>query len=92
VVTIRSIVPGEYVVNAHYYETKDIDTSDPKAGQPVLVTLSIIKVNPKAEVVFYGQSTVEARGKEVTMARFTVTPEGGVDNVNTIPKNLIKSF
>jgi len=26
------------------------------------------------------------------MARFTVTPEGGVDNVNTIPKNLIKSF
>ena len=61
VVTIRSIVPGEYVVNAHYYETKDIDTSDPKAGQPVLVTLSIIKVNPKAEVVFYGQATLEGR-------------------------------
>ena len=92
VVTIRSIVPGEYVINAHYYETKDIDASDPKAGQPVLATLSVIKVNPKAEVVFYGQSTLEARGKEVTMARFTVTPEGGVDNVNTIPKNLIKSF
>ena len=92
VVTIRSIVPGEYVINAHYYETKDIDASDPKAGQPVLATLSVIKVNPKAEVVFYGQSTLQARGKEVTMARFTVTPEGGVDNVNTIPKNLIKSF
>ena len=55
-------------------------------------TLSIIKVNPKAEVIFYGQSLLEARGKEVTMARFTVTPEGGVDNVNTIPKTLIKSF
>jgi uncharacterized protein YfaP (DUF2135 family) len=92
VVTIRSIVPGEYVVNAHYYETKDIDSSDPKAGQPVQATLSIIKVNPKAEVIFYGQSLLEARGKEVTMARFTVTPEGGVDNVNTIPKTLIKSF
>ena len=92
VVTIRSIVPGEYVANAHYYETKDIDTSDPKAGQPVLATLSVIKVNPKAEVVYYGQATLEARGKEVTMVRFTVTPDGGVENINTIPKSLTKSF
>jgi hypothetical protein len=92
VVTIRSIVPGEYVVNAHYYETKDIDSSDPRAGQPVEVNLSVIKVNPKAEVVFYGQATLEGRGKEATLARFTVTPEGGVDNVNTIPKTLVKSF
>ena len=92
VVTIRSIVPGEYVANAHYYETKDIDSSDPRAGQPVEVSISIIKVNPKAEVVFYGQATLEGRGKEATLARFTVTPDGGVDNVNTIPKTLVKSF
>ncbi|MFM7698306.1 MAG: hypothetical protein ACKO5X_06690 [Limnohabitans sp.] len=92
VVTIRSIVPGEYVANAHYYETKDIDSSDPRAGQPVEVNISIIKVNPKAEVVFYGQATLEGRGKEITLARFTVTPDGSVDNVNTIPKTLVKSF
>ena len=92
VVTIRSIVPGEYVVNAHYYETKEIDRNDPKTGQPVEATLSVIKVNPKAEVVYYGQATLESRGKEVTMARFSVTPTGGVDNVNTIPKILVKSF
>ena len=92
VVTIRSIVPGEYVANAHYYETKDIDSNDPRAGQPVEVNISIIKVNPKAEVVFYGQATLEGRGKEATLARFTVTPDGGVDNVNTIPKTLVKSF
>ena len=92
VVTIRSIVPGEYVANAHYYETKEIDSNDPRAGQPVEVSISIIKVNPKAEVVFYGQATLETRGKEATLARFTVTPDGGVDNVNTIPKTLVKSF
>ena len=91
VVTIRSIVPGEYVVNANYYDTKDIDTSDPRAGKPVEATLSIIKVNPKAEVIFYGQATLEARGKEVTMARFSVTPTGGVDNINTIPKSLMSA-
>jgi hypothetical protein len=92
VVTIRSIVPGEYVVNASYYDTKDIDTSDPRAGKPVEATLSIIKVNPKAEVIFYGQATLEARGKEVTMARFTVTNGGGADNINTIPKSLMSAY
>ncbi len=51
-VTIRSFVPGEYVVNASYYDTKDIDSSDPRAGKAVEATLSIIKVNPKAEVIF----------------------------------------
>ena len=92
VVTISSIVPGEYVANVHYYETKDVESSDPRAGQPVEVNISIIKVNPKAEVVFYGQATLEGRGKEVTLARFTVTPDGSVDNINTIPKTLVKSF
>ena len=89
VVTIRSIVPGEYVVNANYYDTKDIDSNDPLAGQPVEVTLSIIKVNPKAEVFYYGQARLESRGKELTLARFSVTPNGGVDNINTIPKSLM---
>ena len=32
VVTLRGIAPGEYVVNAHYYESKDVETNDPKAG------------------------------------------------------------
>ena len=89
VVTIRSIVPGEYVVNANYYATKAIDPNDPLAGQPVEVTLSIIKVNPKAEVIYYAQARLESRGKELTLARFSVTPNGGVDNINTIPKSLM---
>jgi len=54
--------------------------------------LSVIKVNPKAEVVYYGQATLESRGKEVTMMRFSVNPNGGVENINTIPKILVKSF
>ena len=92
VTTIRSIVPGEYVANVHYYETKDLDPSEPKSGQPVEATLTVIKVNPKAEVVFYGQATLEGRGKESTLVRFTVEPNGSVTNVNTIPKSLVKSI
>jgi len=92
VTTIRSIVPGEYVANVHYYETKDLDPSEPKSGQPVEATLTVIKVNPKAEVVFYGQATLEGRGKESTLVRFTVEPNGSVTYVNTIPKSLVKSI
>jgi hypothetical protein len=81
VVTIRGIAPGEYTVNANYYDTKD--------GLPVNVTLSVMKVNPRAEVVFYGQQTLAHKGDEVTMVRFTVLPDGGVGNVNTLPKQLV---
>jgi len=92
VTTIRSIIPGEYVANVHYYETKELDANDPKAGKPVEATLTVIKVNPKAEVVFYGQATLDGRGKEATLVRFTIDPSGAVTNINTIPKSLAKSL
>ncbi len=82
VITIRGIAPGEYTVNANYYESKD--------GLPVPVTLSVIKVNPVAEVVFYGQQTLARKGDEVTMVRFTVLPDGSVTGVNTLPKKLVE--
>lgn len=82
VVTLRGIAAGEYTVNAHYYESKD--------GKPVDVTVSVVKVNPRAEVVFYGQATVARKGDEVTLARFTLLPDGGVTNLNTLPKSLVQ--
>ena len=84
VVTIRGIAPGEYVVNANYYETVD--------QRPVEVTLSVVKVNPRAEVVFYGQQTLGRKGDEVTMVRFTVLPDGSVTGVNTLPTRLVERF
>ena len=92
VTTIRSIIPGEYVANVHYYETKELDVNDPRAGKPVEATLTVIKVNPKAEVVFYGQATLDGRGKEATLVRFTIDPSGAVTNINTVPKSLAKSL
>lgn len=82
VVTIRGIAKGEYVINAHYYETKD--------QLPVDVTLSVVKVNPKAEIVFYGQQTLAKKGDEVTMVRFTINDEGVVSDIGTLPKTLAK--
>lgn len=90
VVTIRSITPGEYVINAHYYESKEVEAVDPKAGQPVDVTLSVIKVNPRAEVVFYGQHRLARRGDEATLARFSVRADGSVSGINTLPAQLVQ--
>ena len=82
VVTIRGIQAGEFTVNVHYYESKN--------GQPVEVTVSIIKANPRAEGVFYGQVPLPKKGDEATAARFTVLPDGTVTNVNTLPKTLVE--
>jgi hypothetical protein len=80
VVTVRGMVPGEFTVNVQYYETKD--------GKPVDVTVTVLKVNPRAEVVYYGTLTLARKGDEATAARFTVLPDGNVANVNTLPKQL----
>jgi hypothetical protein len=84
VVTVRGIMPGEFTVNVQYFDSKD--------GKPVEVTVSIIKVNPRAEVVFYGQLTLAKKGDEATAARFTVLPDGSVTNVNTLAKSLVQKI
>lgn len=82
VVTIRGNEPGEFTVNVNYYESKN--------GQPVEVTVSVIKVNPRAEVVFYGQTTLACKGDEATALRFTMRPDGSIGNVNTLAKSLVQ--
>ena len=82
VVTIRGIEPGEFTVNVQYYESRN--------NEPVEVTVSVIKVNPRADVVFYGQLTLARKGDEATAARFTVLPDGSVTNANTLPKKLVQ--
>ncbi len=90
VITIRGIQPGEYIVNAHYFESKDVDSKDPKSGQPVEASLSVVKVNPRAEVAYYGQQILARRGVEATMVRFSVLPDGSIGNINTVAKQLVK--
>lgn len=82
VVTVRGYAPGEYTVNVFYYETRN--------GRPVDVTVSVVKVNPRAEVVFYGTVALARKGDEATAVRFNVNREGGVDSVGTLPKQLVE--
>ena len=82
VVTLRGSATGKYTVNAHDDRSKD--------GKPGDVTVSIIKVNPRAEVIYYGQLVLARKGDEATAARFTVLPDSSVASINTLPKTRVQ--
>ncbi len=84
VVTIRGFAPGEYTVNLHYYETKN--------GEPVTAKVSVVKVNPRAEVVYYGEVALQRKGDEATAVRFTVDRDGLVTGVNTLARKLVEGI
>jgi hypothetical protein len=81
IVSIRGIVPGEYVVNLHLYRTA--------GALPVPATVKIEKLNPRVELVFFGPFTLTAQGEEQTAARFSIGADGRVRDVNRLPKQLV---
>lgn len=82
IVTLRGIVPGEYVVNAHYYDSAD--------QLPVDVTVTVVKVNPQAEIVFTGTQQIPRKGDERTLVRFTLDDAGQVLALSTTPKTIVQ--
>jgi hypothetical protein len=50
----------------------------------------VVKVNPRAEVVYYGTVMLSRKGDEATACRFTVLPDGTVAHINTLPKTLVE--
>jgi hypothetical protein len=80
-VSIRGIVPGEYVVNLHLYRAAE--------GDPVPATVKIEKLNPRVEVVFFGPLVLTREGDERTAARFTIRQDGRVVSVSQLPKQLV---
>ncbi len=82
VVTIRGRPPGEYVVNVHYYNSKTL--------QPVPVTLSLAEVNPALKILFYATLELQRLGEEKTALRFSITPDGQVFGINTLPKSIVE--
>ncbi len=83
IVTLRGVIPGEYIINIHMYF---------KVGQePVPVTIQIDKINPYSVVL---RETIELKNKgdEVTVARFSVKSNGDVIDVNKLPKKLVEGW
>lgn len=81
VITIRGVVPGEYVVNVHYYATE--------TGLPVRATVKVSKVNPALEIVYYGETLLEQKGEEKTAVRFVIDKSGRVEQISHIFKSIV---
>mgnify|MGYP001267103253 CR=1 FL=1 len=81
VVTLRAVVPGEYIVNVHYYATE--------TGEPVNVNVKVEKVNPQLEVIYYGTINLEKKGVEKTATRFNITHDGLVSVTGNLFKKLV---
>jgi hypothetical protein len=82
-VTIRGIVPGEYVINVHQFLAA--------SAEKVPVSVKVEKLNPVATVLFYGTHEFDHKGQEDTFVRFTLDSQGEVGDINTRPKSLIKA-
>ncbi|MEC7833077.1 MAG: hypothetical protein VX864_01145 [Pseudomonadota bacterium] len=68
VVTLRGIIPGEYVVNLYLYENK--------SNHPVDVKLKIERVNPTLKLVFFDDVVLPEKDTEITVARFLLDELG----------------
>ena len=87
VVTIRGIVSGEYIINGHYYSTRDysgrpvefgetkIAANKPKKNLTVKVELH--KVTPYT-ILWTGQKQFTQKGQEETFLRFRIDNKGNL--------------
>ena len=89
VVTIRGIIPGEYVINAHYYSARkwtgqtlstNVDNSyelgkGKSTGKQLTVKIELYKVDPY-KIWWIGEKTFTHRAQEETFVRFIIDPDG----------------
>ena len=84
VITIRGIIEGEYIINAHYYSMRlwadtrpgEERKKDTKRGDTV-VKIELHKVNPYS-VLWSGEKTFTEKGQEETYLRFRLDRDGNL--------------
>jgi len=83
VVTLRGIIPGEYIVNLYLYEHK--------SKEPVEVKIIIEKVNPSLKLVYFNNTVLETKDTEITIARFNLDAEGDF-TIGSLQKEILTPY
>ena len=99
VVTIRGIIPGEYIINAHYYSAREwqhdgrLNTNiKPPKGKTLTVKIELHRVNPY-KIWWIGEKTFTRRGQEETFVRFTLDPDGNqIGDFTYVGKKFVTPF
>lgn len=82
-VSLRGIIPGEFVINIHHYLAN--------GTEDVPVEVKVEKLNPEVTLVFYTTLQLDHKGQELTAVRFTMDEDGQISDVNRRPKTLVRS-
>ena len=84
VITIRGIIPGEYIINAHYYATRQYNTvamgetfRNEKKTKDLTVKVELHKVTPY-KILWAGEKTFVSKGQEETFLRFRIDKDGNI--------------
>ena len=95
VITIRGIIAGEYIINAHYYSERDYSNIDnriemgtsarKKKSKEVTVKVELHKVNPYT-ILWVGEKNFRGKGQEETFVRFRLDKDGEVLSPFTFEK------
>lgn len=80
VVTIRGIIPGEYVVNLYYYTAAQ--------PAPVETLIKVEKVNPTLQTVYVRKLELHKQDQETTVVRFTLDAKGAISGINQLQRTL----
>lgn len=81
VISIRGVVPGEFVINVHSYNLND-------SAIPLNASVKLVKVKPFAELVTE-KHDFAVTGEEITFFRFSIAKEGNVFDINRMPISIL---
>ena len=74
VMSIRGIIPGEWIVNSHYYSAHNYDRSNSE-DYFITVRVELHKVNPY-KILWVGEKKYMKKGQEETFLRFRLSTKG----------------
>ena len=80
IVTFRGIMAGEWIINLHLYR------KGYNYDSPISVSVTFIKLHPKAKTVFSKKIQISEYWQEETVARVNITACGDVLSVEDGPK------
>lgn len=81
IITIRGIVPGEWILNIHMFGKRE--------KEPTPVTIKIEKLNPSVKTVFLKTVVLEYHKEEKTVTRFEMAENGDLIAFDDLPASLI---
>ena len=85
VMTIRGIIPGEWIINAHYYSAYEyasangdsVIISKSKKDYSITVRVELHRVNPY-QILWVGDKKFTTKGQEETFLRWRIDKMGGI--------------